>query len=259
MAGQTVANENAAADVESVEALLADLDLGDEETTLEAVEELIEDEDEAIEEIVEDEVTDDDLRDLELREEREQVYQEQESEADANPAAVKEAQTDEKKRAAGKKRAQGSSGKSASTPRAPRDLSSIAAEFFVLEGDVSAMSDADKEAAKTATMALKPTQKKIAEKFENLFQALSVGKLPSVYVVQAFKLLDQKEVVTSSDIVASFKMTYKQGTAMSQTGQIMNLFHAVKIATRSGQTLTLNKDSVVAQRLRDAINAAAGA
>lgn len=258
MAGkQTATNETAAADAENVEALLADLDLGDDDVELEAIEEeVVEAEAEGEIEISEDEVTEDDLRDLELHEEREAVYQEQESEIDANPAAVKEAKADKGKSEAGKKRAQG---KAASTPRTPRDLNSVPAEFFVLEGDVSAMSDADKDAAKTATMALKPTQKKIAEKFENLFQALSVGKQPSVYVVQAFKLLDEKKTVTSSDIVAAFKGSYSQGTSMSQTGQIMNLFAAVKIATRTKSTLALNENSVVAQRLRDVIAAAKAA
>ena len=59
-----------------------------------------------------------------------------------------------------------------------------------------------------------PKQNKIAEKFENLFQQLGNGKLPSVYVVQAFKLLESKKSVTSADIVADFKTTYKQGTAV---------------------------------------------
>ena len=105
--------------------------------------------------------------------------------------------------------------------------------------------------------ALKPAQVKIAEKFENLFTALSVGKAPSTYVMIAFKLLDEKKTVTSADIVAAYKASgLGEGTARSQSGQIMHLFATVEIATRVGQTLTLNASSTIADRIRKVISSA---
>lgn len=241
MATQKAVGEEIPVEIESVEAILDDLDNLDLEATGE----------ETIEEISEDDVTGDDLRDLEIQIEREAAYEEQTSNLDADAGAVETAKEERKKNPVKVR----NPGKSASTPRAPKDLNAVAAEFFVLEGDVATMDQADIDDAKTTTMMLVPTQKKIAEKFENLFSALAAGKLPSTYVVQAFKLLDGKGAVTSTEIVNDFKGTYKQGTAMSQAGQIMHLFATVKIADRSKNTLTLNKNSVVAGRLRGLINA----
>lgn len=250
---QTAKNETSAAEVESIEALLGELDLGDETVEIEALEEIVEEDLAELE--LSEEADDAELRDLELQIEREEVYSEQESDTDADAGAVAIAKEERKKNPI-KVKGSGSKAKTTGTPRVARDLNAVAGEFFVLEGDVSAMSDADKDAAKATTMTLVPTQKKIAEKFENLFTSIAAGRQPSVYVVQAFKLLDEKKVVASADIVATFKGSYSQGTSMSQAGQIMNLFAAVKIADRTKSSLTLNENSVVAQRIRDVIAAA---
>lgn len=132
--------------------------------------------------------------------------------------------------------------------RTPRDISSVAPEFFALTEPAD---DADLEAIRAATMALKPEQKKIAEKFDNLFTSISVGKAPSTYVMIAFKLLDEKKECTSTDIVAAYKAAdLGEGTARSQSGQIMNLFATVGIAQRTNQQLKLRADSKIAERLR---------
>lgn len=141
--------------------------------------------------------------------------------------------------------------KRTSAPRTPRDLNSVDAKHFVLFGDVSKTSDADKEACKNAAMASVPTQVKVAEKFENVFGAMSVGKAPSKYVMTAFGALDVKKEITSSEIIAAFKTSgVGEGTARSQTGQIMALLPVLGIAERDGKTLRLNEDSNVAAYLR---------
>jgi hypothetical protein len=110
-------------------------------------------------------------------------------------------------------------------------------------------------ANKTATLAARPTQVKIAEKFDNLFLALEAGKAPSSYVVTALNVLSKTGTMTSADLIAAFKADdLKDGTARSQTGQIMELFNVVGIARRSGQSLTLRTDSVVARKLAAIIN-----
>ncbi len=57
--------------------------------------------------------------------------------------------------------------------------------------------------------------------------------------------------MTSADLIACYKAAgLGDGTARSQTGQIMALFAAVKIADRIGQTLTLRADSTLATKIR---------
>jgi hypothetical protein len=245
-----ISNTTVSANIEQIEDLLSDLDL-DIEASGESneIEEIVDDgdtevsamSDEAIEENV-------DLDDLEMAIERDGFNASQESEITSSANAsetLKKAKAN--KPAAGEKKVRE---KKEATPRAPRDMNSLDPVNFVLEGDATTMSSDDLETNKVAVMGAVPTQKKIAEKYENLFLALSQGKQPSVYVTQAFKLLDEKKTVTSADIVGMFKGVYKQGTAQSQAGQILTLFDAVKIATRQRNTLVMNDNSVVADKLR---------
>ncbi|MBA8881637.1 hypothetical protein [Phyllobacterium myrsinacearum] len=235
------------ADQEAIGALLDDLDLGDDE-------------------IIETSAVEDDLlgelsiEDTEINEseeaaalraiDREAHYEEQESEIAVDTLAEKADKTAKKAKAPKTPRAP----KAPAVPRTPRDLASIDPSAFVLEG-----APEDLDANKATVMAAVPSQKKIAEKFENIFAAISVGKQPSVYVVQAFKLLDDRKELTASDLTSSFKLRYKQGTAMSQSGQIMKLFEVLKIATRDKNKLTLNANSVIASKLRDILTPAPAA
>lgn len=251
-----VQNANAVQGVQmdDVEALLDDLDLGDnDQVELEAVEEEVV-EASGEEEVVSEELADGEIADLDLQLAKDEVYEEQEAKSDTDmeaPAAAAAAQA-----ANPPKKGKAAGAKKSATPAAPRtarDLNSVDASLFVLEGDAAAFDQAQLDANKATVMGTIPAQKKIAEKFENLFTSLAAGKQPSVYVVQAFKLLDEKKSITSADIVASFKGSYKQGTAMSQSGQIMKLFDTVKIASRTGNKLVLNDNSTVADRIRQAI------
>jgi hypothetical protein len=133
-------------------------------------------------------------------------------------------------------------------PKAPsveRDLSKIDATFFQLrEG---------KPSERDEVIALRPVQKKIAEKFDNLFQSFAAGKKPSVFTLEAFRVLNDKGIVTQADLVTAFKAGedgYNDGTARSQAGQMMVLFSVLDVATRVGQTLSLIPDSSIAARLR---------
>ena len=230
----------------SLDAALADLDL------VESVEEdiIIDDEPDAddlpAEDVAPVELASDELADLDLALTKNEAYAEQTSAAMETtelpaPTPTKPGKVQKAPKVAG----------AASAPRTPRDISKVADEFFVLSGDPSTMSPDDLSAARTATMALKPAQVKIAEKFENLFTALSAGKAPSTYVMIAFDVLEKKGSMTSADVVGAYKASgLGEGTARSQSGQIMNLFATVGIATRSGQTLTLRSDSLLADRLR---------
>lgn len=275
----TAAAGVSATDLESIEASLADLDLdasaGAEEVPVEEIieevieasaeEEVIEevvleaDAEEVVEETAEGEteiqaLDDDALGDLELAVAKDEVYASQTSTTDADAGAVKTAKANAGKKGAGKKSSTPKE-KKEGVARTPRDISTVPAEFFALTAEQAA--EVDLDAVKAKTMTLIPGQKKIAEKFENLFTALSVNKAPSTYVMIAFKLLDEKKTVTSADVIGAYKTAgLGEGTARSQSGQIMNLFATVGIATRSGQTLTLNDNSKIAERIRDLPQAA---
>jgi hypothetical protein len=140
-----------------------------------------------------------------------------------------------------------------------RDLASLAAEHFVLYTDWAGL---DLEANKSVVIANRPDQKKIAEKFDNIFLALAAGKEPSVYTMACFRYLFAHGTATQTDLVAALKAskvknekiakggnTYNDGTARSQVGQMMVLFNTLGIATRERQTLTLRSDSLLAEKL----------
>lgn len=266
----TAINTDVAATMESIDMALADLDLENDEVVeeldaaledLEAIaeEEAVVEEPEVVEEqeveaaaeestLTAAAIDDDLLADLDLELARTEAYNAQES----APIASEEEQEAIKAKGAAraKKASSGSSTPRAATPRTPRDINAVPAEVFVLNGDVAAMDDAAKDAAKAATMALLPKQVKVAEKFENLLMSLAAGKLPSRYTVVAYKALAARKTLTSADLVGAYKAEgLKEGTARSQSGQMMNLFSTLQIADRSGQMLTLREDSNLAARL----------
>lgn len=140
--------------------------------------------------------------------------------------------------------------------RATRDINVLPAETFALT--VGGLHD---ETNKTAVLAQRPTQKKIGDKFDNLFLSIAAGKKASVYTMACFGALIEKGTVTQADLVAALKATlstsgkhkgtgYHEGTARSQAGQIMALFAVTEIATRVKQTLTLNADSALVPKLK---------
>jgi len=246
-----------AADIAELDNLLDGLDVSASDAS---VEELIEAVDEAVgasQPAIDDTLgelvlNDEEIRKVEAAIEREEAYQEQESTVVASTTPAAPAQTVVK--AAKTPRAP-------STPRTPRDLKNIDAKHFVLEGAVPS-DPAVLDKAKTDTLGLIPKQKKVAEKFENLFGAIAAGKAPSTFVVIAFNLLEKQGSISSADLVAAYKSPgaksdtegYNEGTARSQAGQIMNLFDAVKIATRTKQALARNQNSTVAASLRAILN-----
>lgn len=138
----------------------------------------------------------------------------------------------------------------AAAPKVERDLAALPREAFVLLTSQNDDDHFDLDANKTAVLALRPTQKKVADKFDNLFVAVNAGRDPSVYVTACLKTLVAKGTVTTNDLVTALtESKYTIGTARSQAGQVMALFATLKIGMRSGQTLTLNPDSLLVEKL----------
>ncbi|MBP2498366.1 hypothetical protein ABID82_005052 [Methylobacterium sp. PvP062] len=185
---------------------------------------------------------------MQLQEAREEVYASHESgpvidlaATDVTPATPAAAKP---KKAAGPAKTR--------TPRISVDA--LPVDAFVL----TTLVPDDLEANKAAVIRACPAQKKVQEKFENLLVSIHQGKAPSTYVMDCFRALDAAGEITSSDMVAVLKATstkngsktYAEGTARSQVGQIMSLFPALKIATRAGNKLTVNPDSLLVEALR---------
>jgi hypothetical protein len=131
-----------------------------------------------------------------------------------------------------------------------RDMSAVSPEIFWLSGDHMSASEDDVKANRDAVQASIPSQVKVADKFQNMFLSMASGALPSRYTVTAFKALNVGGSVTSADICAAFKSEgLGEGTARSQSGQIMVLFPALGIADRDGKSLKLKPSSNVAKYL----------
>lgn len=192
-----------------------------------------------IEDLVLPELTDEDLAAISLGETRAEVYQAQSDEAGvtlADPAAPV---------AAPAKKARAPKAAGTARPRTERDLNNLPDHVFQrhpLEPN---------DQAKADVLAKKPAQVKVAEKWENLFVALNAGAGLSKFTVTGFTLLKQNGTLTNTDLVAAMKAdpNVGDGTARSQSGQIMALLPLVGVATRTGQTLTLRSDSVIADKL----------
>jgi len=252
------------ADIEAVEALLGELEIGDAET-LNAIEEIVEPENDAEDEGVPEELTAaadpvpevlnaDDAAALDADLARAESYEETPASSvttDAPAAAALE------KPVASTKAARAT--KPAATPRV--GVNNLKPEAFVLTTDVPA----DLETNKTAVLATRPTQKKIADKFDNLLVSIAGNRRPSTYTMDCFEILAAKRSVTSGDLVKGLMAmnrrdgtkTYSEGTARSQAGQIMVLFDVLKIAKREKQGLAINDESTLVLALTDLLTAPA--
>lgn len=135
--------------------------------------------------------------------------------------------------------------------RSRTTIDALAANEFVL---TTSQMSADHEEIKAAVMKLRDgLAKKIVEKFDNLFVAVSADRLPSCYTMVAYKALVEKAEITSADVYNAMKTAgYSEGTARAQGQQLMTLLPLIEIARKDGKKLTLNSDSVLAKRL-DAI------
>jgi len=195
--------------------------------------------------------TSEELNLIEATIEKEKIYEEQPV---VTPIAVSEvtaAVTDKSK----KKQKLSSTRKGG---RSVHSLASVPAEFFVLEEDPSKLDQSRLDAIKDEVIKLRPLQTKIGEKFDNLFISLAAGREPSRYTKMAFAYLLEKGEATNGEVVKMYQDAgLREGTARSQTGQMMTLLSCVKIANRSGQTLTLLPNNTITNRLRDLLAPAA--
>lgn len=238
-ASVTPPERDGAAELAAIDNMLEDLDLDD--VGVEASDEM--DDPDVIEDISEDEE-----RALQAEAVRNAAYRMQDEEADE--AAV-DMEAPEKVAEPPKVRAVKRTTTASAAPIV-RDLSALPAELFVLFKTQNLESFDDLENNKRDVMTLRPTAKKVGEKFDNLFISLGRNVLPSTTVVQCFQKLLLTGVASSADLITHLRTTsgYTPGTASAQAQQVMALFPAVGLAHRKGSTLELNADSCIAERLK---------
>lgn len=142
--------------------------------------------------------------------------------------------------------------------KAPRlNVSDLPNEAFMLDATVDPDDASAMASLKLDVLAKRPAQVKVAEKFDNILLAVNAGKLPSTYTVDCYQALKASGETTSAGLAAALSATtlrkggstYTIGTARSQAGQFMALAPALRIATREGNKLILNPDSLIAAAL----------
>lgn len=247
----TVPSEIAGVEIEGLESLLAEMD--------DAV--VVEEpgvEDENVEDVSEDDVpgTADEadlaavVGEIANSEDKAAAYAEQESTSTLDPDAATAPEV-----VAGEKPAKAPREKKASSgvTRTRGSIADLPGESFVLVMDDAARNG---DEVKAEVLALRPSAKKIAEKFENLFLALNAGKLPSVYTVEVFKAL-RASALTSGEIVKALEGAgYSLGTSRSQAQQVIQLFSALKVTNKVEGKTVINPDSVIAVAIGSLIDAA---
>lgn len=96
--------------------------------------------------------------------------------------------------------------------------------------------------------------KKIGEKAVNLVTHLAGGASLSVYTQIALEMLFNAGELSSKALVEHYMARpYSEGTSRSQAGQIMRLVQAFGIADGSSSHVTLNKDSIIGQALKEVL------
>ncbi|CDT53413.1 hypothetical protein VCR15J2_390067 [Vibrio coralliirubri] len=91
--------------------------------------------------------------------------------------------------------------------------------------------------------------KKVGEKVLNMFQHLNSGVALSVYTDIALDMLFKNGTLSSTELRDRYQEKYSKGTASAQSSQLMQVINFMKIGTLAGKTLTLNPDSVLAEKL----------
>lgn len=242
----TVPSEIAGVEIEGLESLLAEMDdaVVVEEPGAEASVE-----DENVEVVGEADLAEV-VGEIANSEDKAAAYADQESTSTLDPDAATAPEV-----VAGEKPAKAPREKKASSgvTRTRGSIADLPGESFVLVMDDAARNG---DEVKAEVLALRPSAKKIAEKFENLFLALNAGKLPSVYTVEVFKAL-RASALTSGEIVKALEGAgYSLGTSRSQAQQVIQLFSALKVTNKVEGKTVINPDSVIAVAIGSLIDAA---
>jgi hypothetical protein len=104
----------------------------------------------------------------------------------------------------------------------------------------------DKSALANIAGKIDKLAKKVGEKAVNLLRYRSQPDSVQVYTRMGLNRLIENGEVTSKDLVTMFNATYRPGTARAQSSQLMQLFPALDVATKTESgALRINKSSSI--------------
>jgi len=217
-----------AVDAELAELLGSDVEIIEESEPEVAAEELVE---AAAEEDIEAAVNE-----VEMNEAKQEAYQNQPAEKKKTEKEAKQAKSKPKK---------------ASKPKAPSVTGMATSEAVktILGTDWEknlVLDAANPESPDVILSRLDSLAKKQSMKAVNVFKWIQRGNNLEGYVSKALDLLIKNGSMSSENLREHYLAhPYSQGTANSQSNQIMSLFPALSIAQRDGKTLTLNENSTI--------------
>jgi len=212
--------------------------------------------DESLPALVLDEVEDAALTSLEIEVAKDAAYAAQEAAAELAVKTNKVVATEKPKEKSAKKAAKPNTGSTATLLKSAavrHKLGEACYEVCILDTQMAALTGSDLKAAVDQVIdGTDQLPKKVGEKVLNLLCAVNGKDNLSVYTKIAIDLLKEKgdAGMTALDLRQKYlERPYSSGTSSAQSSQMFQLLPYLGIATRSGQTMTISKDSVLADLL----------
>lgn len=202
-------------------------------------------------------------QELHLAETREELYEDTAPDAvgavDLTAADATKGETKLAKPVKMKSRAHGASKPSAALIARLGSVEAVETHLRIDASDSSLSTKDLTELLKERMSSLDTLPKKVGEKAVNLIAHLAGNSKLSCYTEIALEMLLETGELSSKALYDRYKARpYSEGTSRSQCGQLMQLLPAMGIAERpTSGSLTLVKDSPMANALREAMKAAA--
>ncbi len=202
-------------------------------------------------------------QELHLAETREELYEDTAPDAvgavDLTAADATKGETKPAKPVKMKSRAHGASKPSAALIARLGSVEAVETHLRIEAGDSELSTKDLTELLKERMASLDTLPKKVGEKAVNLIAHLAGNSKLSCYTEIALEMLLETGELSSKALYDRYKARpYSEGTSRSQCGQLMQLLPAMGIAERpTSGSLTLVKDSPMANALREAMKAAA--
>lgn len=202
-------------------------------------------------------------QELHLAETREELYEDTAPDAvgavDLTAADAPKGETKPAKPVKMKSRAHGASKPSAALIARLGSVEAVETHLRIEAGDSELSTKDLTELLKERMASLDTLPKKVGEKAVNLIAHLAGNSKLSCYTEIALEMLLETGELSSKALYDRYKARpYSEGTSRSQCGQLMQLLPAMGIAERpTSGSLTLVKDSPMANALREAMKAAA--
>lgn len=253
----TVSEPVKSEEFDDVDALLAELESGtalptasDESAKEEGIK--TETEEVSMEPVVSDEALEKIEKDLMLEEVKEEVY------AAAESGGLEEHELSKPEEPKAKARASGASKPSSALIQRLGNVDAVYKNLVYVPEDAAKSAAELKAECDARLKEFDALPKKVGEKAVNLVMHLAGSAKLSTYTEIAIQMLLKNGSLTQTELFERYRARpYSEGTSRSQAGQIMRLFQTLKVGVGTTSSLTLNKDSIIAQALEEIVGKAA--